>query len=86
MPVLRQTRDYCLVVEGLSAPGTLVFKTLCQHCQQVICERSVTDPIARASCRATCGPLTPSTGRLHRGPSRYSRESGPSRRPPPAGR
>ena len=31
-------------------------------------------------------PLTPSRGHLHRGPSRYSRESGPSRRLPPGGR
>jgi hypothetical protein len=41
MPVLRQTADYCLVAEGMSEPGPLVLKTLCQHCQQVLCERLV---------------------------------------------
>jgi hypothetical protein len=35
---------------------------------------------------AVATSLTPSRGHLHRGPSRYSRESGPSRRPPPGGR
>ena len=42
--------------------------------------------MARASRRSTCWPLTPSTGRLHRGPSRYGRESVLSLRPPPGAR